>query len=69
MATTDDFTNVAAALEGTVVAPHMDRTAFKVRHIYAALAADRRTANLKLLPDEQQLTCLISTLPPSKNLV
>ena len=58
MATADDVTRIATALEGTMVAPHMDRTAFKVRRIYATLAADGNTANLKLLPDEQQLKCL-----------
>jgi hypothetical protein len=31
---------------------------FKVARIYATLAADGRTANLKLAPDEQVLKCL-----------
>lgn len=58
MATMKNFTKIALSLEGTVAAPHMDRTAFKVRRIYATLAADGLTANLKLLPDEQKLKCL-----------
>lgn len=58
MATADDFTKITTALEGTLKAPHMERTAFKVRRIYATLTADGFTANLKLLPDEQQLKCL-----------
>jgi len=58
MATADDLTELATALKGTIVTPHMSRTAFKVRRIYATLAADGLTANLKLLPDQQQLKCL-----------
>ena len=49
---------LALALEGTVAAPHFDRTAFKVARTYATLAADGATANLKLSPDEQALKCL-----------
>ena len=49
---------IALGLEGTVEAPHFDRTAFKVRRIYATLAADGKSANLMLTPDEQQLKCL-----------
>jgi len=40
MATVQDFRRVALALDGTIEAPHFDRTAFKVRRIYATLAAD-----------------------------
>lgn len=58
MATADEFIAIAMALEGTVSAPHMGRTAFKVRRIYATLAADGLSANLKLRPDEQELKCL-----------
>ena len=48
------------ALEGTVSAPHFDRTAFKVRRIYASLAADARSANLKLAPDEQEFKVMMA---------
>ena len=59
MATTSDFSEIANSLEGTVSAPHVDRTAFKVRRIYATLAADGVSANLKFLPDEQEHKCMI----------
>ena len=58
MATARDLRRIALALEGTSEAPHFDRTAFKVRRIYATLPADGLTANLKLAPDEQELKCL-----------
>ncbi len=58
MATADDMKNIALALEGTVAAPHFDRTAFKVKRNYATLAGDGLTANLKLTPDEQELKCI-----------
>lgn len=59
MASAADFRRTALSLEGTTQAPHFDRTAFKVTRIYATLAADGRTANLKFSPDEQQLKCLV----------
>lgn len=58
MATAEDLKNIALSLHGTIAAPHFDRTAFKVKRIYATLAADALTANLKLTPDEQELKCL-----------
>jgi hypothetical protein len=51
------FPDHALALEGTRRAPHFDRTAFKVRRIYATLAADGKIANLMLTADEQALKC------------
>lgn len=60
MASAADFRRTALSLEGTTQAPHFDRTAFKVARIYATLAADERTANLKLTPDEQELKCLVA---------
>jgi len=60
MATAKDLRRIALSLEGTVEAPHFDRTAFKVRRIYATLAPDGRTANLMLSPDEQQLKCTLA---------
>ena len=59
MATTQDFEDITNSLEGTVSAPHFDRTAFKVKRIYATLGADGLSANLKLLPDEQEYKCMI----------
>jgi hypothetical protein len=60
MATAADFRRIARSLEGTSEAPHFDRTAFKVARIYATLAADGRTANLKFAPDEQEMKCLLA---------
>jgi hypothetical protein len=60
MATAKDFRRIALSLEGTMEAPHFDRTAFKVRRIYATLAPDGRTANLMLTPDEQALKCEVA---------
>jgi hypothetical protein len=60
MATARDLRRIALSLEGTTEAPHFDRTAFKVRTIYATLAADGRTANLMFTPDEQALKCTVA---------
>jgi hypothetical protein len=60
MADAEDFRNQCLALPGTTEAPHFDRTAFKVDRIYATLAADGKSANLKLTPDEQELKCLVA---------
>jgi hypothetical protein len=60
MATAKDFRRVALSLEGTTEAPHFDRTAFKVRRIYATLAANGKSANLMLTPDEQALKCAVA---------
>jgi YjbR len=57
MATAKDLRRIALSLEGTSEAPHFDRAAFKVVRIYATLAADGVTANLKFTPDEQALKC------------
>lgn len=58
MSTARDFRRIALSLEGTTEAPHFDRAAFKVKRIYATLAADGATANFKFTPDEQALKCL-----------
>ena len=60
MATAKDFRRIALSLEGTTEAPHFERTAFKVRRIYATLTPDGRTANLMLTPDEQALKCEVA---------
>lgn len=60
MATARDLRRIALSLDGTIEAPHFDRIAFKVRRIYATLAADGMTANLMLTPDEQELKCLLA---------
>jgi hypothetical protein len=60
MATATDLHRIALSLAGTTAAPHFDRTAFKVARIYATLASDRRTANLKLSPEEQEFKCMLA---------
>jgi hypothetical protein len=55
-----DFARIALSLEGTTEAPHVDRRAFRVRRIFATLAADGLTANLKLTPDEQEFKHLLA---------
>jgi hypothetical protein len=61
MATAGEFRKLALSLEGTTEVPHFDRAAFRVARIYATLAADGKSANLMLLPDEQALK--IAMLP------
>jgi hypothetical protein len=53
------FRCIALSLEGTTEAAHFDRAAFKVARIYATLAADGRSANFKLTPDEQEFKCMM----------
>ncbi|MCB1383747.1 MAG: MmcQ/YjbR family DNA-binding protein [Notoacmeibacter sp.] len=60
MATANDLRTLALSLQGTVEAPHFDRSAFRVKRIYATLPPDGLTANLKLAPDEQQMQCLMA---------
>ena len=60
MATADDLRRLALSLEGTTEATHFDRAAFKVKRIYVTLAADGRTANLKLTPDEQEFKTMMA---------
>lgn len=60
MTTGDDLRELALTLVGTSEAPHMDRAAFRVARIFATLAADGLTANLKLAPDEQEYKCLLA---------
>ncbi len=60
MANSEIFTAIAMALPGTTSAPHFNRTAFKVRRIYATLAGDGISANIKFSPDEQELKCMVA---------
>lgn len=59
MATAEELRRLALALEGTTEAPHVDRRAFRVARIFATLAPDGTTANLRLAPNEQDLKCLL----------
>ena len=58
MSTAQDLFRIAMSLDGTTSGPHVERTAFKVARIYATLAPDGLTANLKFAPDEQELKCI-----------
>jgi YjbR len=60
MSTAADLRRIALSLAGTIEAPHFDRVAFKVARIYVTLAADRRTANFKFTPDEQEFKCMLA---------
>ena len=60
MADAERFTRMAMALPDVTSAPHFDRTAFKVKRIFATLAADGRSVNLKLTPDEQEFKCQLA---------
>jgi hypothetical protein len=59
--TAADFRRIALSLAGTSEAPHFDRAAFRVARIYATLAPDGLTANLKFMPDEQDLKCTVAS--------
>jgi hypothetical protein len=58
VANAKDLRRIALSLDGTIEAPHFERTAFKVARIYATLAPDGLSANLLFAPDEQELKCL-----------
>jgi predicted DNA-binding protein (MmcQ/YjbR family) len=60
MATATDLQRIALSLAGTTEAPHFDRIAFKAARIYATLAPDRRSANLKLSAEEQEFKCMLA---------
>ena len=57
MATAMDFRRIALAIEGTTESPHFDRSAFKAKRIFASLAPDGLTANLRFPPEEQEFRC------------
>ncbi len=60
MATANDLRRIALSLEGTTEAPHFERTAFKAGRIYATLAPDGRTANIRFSPEEQEFKCMLA---------
>jgi hypothetical protein len=57
MVTAKEFRDIALALEGTSQHPHFERMAFKARRIFATLAPDGLTANIRFTPDEQDFRC------------
>jgi hypothetical protein len=60
MADSESFARIALALPDVTSAPHFERTAFKVKRIFATLAADGLSANLKFSPDEQEFKCQLA---------
>jgi hypothetical protein len=60
MASGKDLRRIALSLQGTTEAPHFDRAAFRVARIYVTLAADGRSANFKLMPEEQEFKCMMA---------
>jgi hypothetical protein len=60
LASAADVRKTALALEGTTAQPHFDRTAFKVRRIYATLANDGKSMNLKLTREEQEFKTMLA---------
>jgi hypothetical protein len=60
MASAEDLRRLALGLPGTSEGPHFDRIAFKAVRIYATLAPDRLSANLKFTPEEQEFKCLLA---------
>ena len=60
MATNEDLRRIALSLDGTIEAPHFDRTAFRVRRIYVTLADDGMTANFMFTPEQQQFKCMMA---------
>ena len=58
MATAADVNRIAMGLEGTLAAPHFDRTAYRVRRIYATVGGG--SLNLKLSPDEQDFKLMLA---------
>jgi len=60
MASGEDLRRIARSLPGVSEAPHFDRLAFRAARIFTTLAADRRSANIRFAPDEQEFKCLIA---------
>jgi hypothetical protein len=60
MANAESFTRTAVALPDVLAAPHFERTAFKVKRIFATLASNGKSANLNFTPDEQELKCMVA---------
>lgn len=58
MVTAKRFRALCLSLDDTSEAPHFDRAAFRTpKRIYATLAADDKTANLRLAPPHQEMLC------------
>lgn len=60
MSDAETLRRLALALPGTSEHPHMDRRAFRARTIFATLAADGLTANLKFPPEHQAFKAMLA---------
>ncbi|MGI8635262.1 MAG: MmcQ/YjbR family DNA-binding protein [Segetibacter sp.] len=60
--TTDQFTQIALTFPNVITTSHFDRIAFKVigERIFATLHEETKTANVKFLPADQSVYCLIN---------
>lgn len=58
MVTAPRFRDLCLSLDDTSEAPHFDRAAFRTpKRIYATLAADDKSANVRLAPPHQEMLC------------
>ena len=58
--TVETFQTIALAFNGVTRHQHFDRLAFKARVIFATLAADGLSANMKFSPEEQQFKVMLA---------
>lgn len=57
--TAEQFRDIATSFEAVTQKPHFDRIAFSVHRSFATIAADQKTANLLLTPQQQEARCAI----------
>ncbi len=57
--TAEQFLNIAMSFEAVTQKPHFDRIAFSVHRTFATIAADQKSANLLLTPEQQEGRCAI----------
>jgi hypothetical protein len=60
MTSSSEFRKIAMSLDGVTEAPHFDRQAFKVKRLFATLAGDGTSVNLKFTPDEQEFKVMMA---------
>ena len=60
MVSAEEFAKVALAFDRVTRHQHFDRTAFKARVIFATLASDGLSANIKFSPEDQQFKVMLA---------
>lgn len=60
MVSAEEFAKIALGFDGVTHHQHFDRTAFKARVIFATLAADGLSANVKFSPEDQQFKAMLA---------